>query len=102
VLARPVASVLARTPPGAAPFDLVCCDPPYDLPVAALHEVLAGLTGPGWLGPDARVVVERSARARRSDPTGSEDTGWGAPWKVGWERKYGDTLVTVLTSSSAT
>jgi 16S rRNA (guanine966-N2)-methyltransferase len=102
VVARPVASVLAGAPPGAAPFDLVCCDPPYERPVADLHEVLAGLTGPGWLGSDARVVVERPARARRSDPAGSEDTGWAAPWKVGWERKYGDTLVTVLTSSSAT
>jgi 16S rRNA (guanine966-N2)-methyltransferase len=92
VLTRPVASLLAGVPPVEAPFDLVCCDPPYELPVSELELVLAGLRRPGWVGAEARVVVERAARA--AGPGGG--AGWGDAWVVGWERKYGDTLVTVL------
>lgn len=96
VLARSVDAVLAGPVPGEAPFDLVCCDPPYDLAWAELEGVLAGLAGPGWVAPEARVVVERRVprRQRVGAPVslGSESGGW----IVGWERKYGDTLLTVL------
>jgi 16S rRNA (guanine966-N2)-methyltransferase len=92
VITRPVASVLAGPPPPEAPFDLVCCDPPYELPASEVMAVLAGLSRPGWLGPEARIVVERAARGA----TSVAEPGWGAAWNVGWERRYGDTLVTVL------
>ena len=91
VLTRPVGSVLAVSPPPEAPFDLVCCDPPYEMPASDLVLVLAGLRRPGWLDPEARVVVERAARG-----ASAIEPGWGDGWNVGWERRYGDTLVTVL------
>ncbi len=72
-----------RTP--ESPFDLVFLDPPYEMSGAELGVVLELLTAPGWLSPDAGVVIERPATA-------------GAPpipqgWEVAWERTYGDTLV---------
>ena len=97
VLTRPVASLFVGPPPVEAPFDLVCCDPPYEMPGSELEVVLAGLRGPGWVDPEARVVVERAARPAVSGrDTGRGDAEWGGGWIVGWERKYGDTLVTVL------
>jgi 16S rRNA (guanine966-N2)-methyltransferase len=88
VLASPVATVLARRPPAAAPFDLVLLDPPYDAPVDEIHDVLGALRAPGWLAPEARVVVERPARA----PSAPQPMGWERVW----DRRYGDTLVVVL------
>jgi 16S rRNA (guanine966-N2)-methyltransferase len=69
-------------------FDLVFADPPYDLPSAELGAVLAALAASGTLAAPATVAVE---------------TGRGSPpllpdgWSVGWERRYGDTLLTVVT-----
>jgi 16S rRNA (guanine966-N2)-methyltransferase len=74
------------------PFDLVVLDPPYDLAGPELARILALLASPGWLAPDAGVVVERSAAA--GPPTLPEG------WRVAWERVYGDTLV-VLTGPDA-
>ena len=74
------------------PFDLVLLDPPYDLAGPELARILASLAAPGWLAPDASVVVERSAAA--GPPT------LPAGWRVSWERVYGDTLV-VLTGPDA-
>jgi 16S rRNA (guanine966-N2)-methyltransferase len=71
--------------PGA-PFDLVFCDPPYSMPDAEVAKVLDRLLA-GWLLTDrALVVVERPAPA------------WEPPggWSASWQRKYGDTLVTIL------
>ncbi len=87
----PVAAVLRREPPAEAPFDLAFLDPPYELPVAEVTEALVLLDRPGWLAPDATVVVE--------GPT----TAGGQPalpgrWTATWERAYGDTLVTVVTA----
>ncbi len=81
-----VSGFLAATPPPEAPFDLVFCDPPYELDDAEIAEVLDALHGPGWLVSDASVVVERPG------PT------WAVPpgWTTSWERRYGDTLVTVV------
>jgi 16S rRNA (guanine966-N2)-methyltransferase len=88
VLASTVAGLLARRPLAEAPFDLVLLDPPYDAPADEVSEVLHALGSPGWLGPGARVVVERPARASSLLlPVG---------WEMAWQRKYGDTLVVVL------
>lgn len=90
VVGRPVETFLGGAPAPEAPFDLVWCDPPYGTDPAELDAVLDALSGPGWLVEDARIVVERG-------------TGAG-PWEAGesvevtWERRYGDTLVTVLRS----
>jgi 16S rRNA (guanine(966)-N(2))-methyltransferase RsmD len=92
VLGSRVDTVLARRPPAAAPFDLVLLDPPYETSVDELQRVLDALRVPGWLAPGARTVVER---ATRSAPLVLPDG-----WAVGWERKYGDTLVVVLMSST--
>jgi 16S rRNA (guanine966-N2)-methyltransferase len=75
-----------RTPSFEAPFDLVFCDPPYELDDAELARALDALRTPGWLAPGSRVIVERPA------PT------WSAPagWTTAWERRYGDTLVTIV------
>jgi 16S rRNA (guanine966-N2)-methyltransferase len=77
--------------PVEAPFDLVLCDPPYELPDEDLAPVLDALREEGWLIPDARVVVERSG------------AGWAAPggWTTSWQRKYGDTLVTIMHANVA-
>jgi 16S rRNA (guanine966-N2)-methyltransferase len=45
-----------------APFDLAYADPPYALEEGALADVLSALAEPGWLVPDAVVVVERASR----------------------------------------
>jgi len=85
-----VATFLGGKPPAERPFDLVFLDPPYAASTAELGRVLAGLDGTGWLAESATVVVERSAA----------DAPVSAPesWETTWERGYGDTLVTVLTT----
>jgi 16S rRNA (guanine966-N2)-methyltransferase len=90
VRASTVAAFLAGRPPSEAPFGLVFLDPPYESPDAEVGRVLDGLAGPGWLTPEATVVVERPAGASVPLPVG---------WSSGWERGYGDTLVTVLTAA---
>jgi len=100
VLARPVAAVLAAAPVSEAPFGLVCCDPPYDVGDEEVADVLRALEMPGWLTPEALVVVERPAPTRsgptRSGPTRSGPPAWPAGWTLAWERGYGDTLVVAL------
>jgi 16S rRNA (guanine966-N2)-methyltransferase len=88
LLQSTVATFLARHPPVRAPFDLVLLDPPYETSVDEVRDVVDALHAPGWLAPGARVVVERPARSAPLVPTDG--------WVVGWERKYGDTLVAVL------
>jgi 16S rRNA (guanine966-N2)-methyltransferase len=82
-----VRAFLRGAPPAEAPFDLVCCDPPYDIEPTELAGTLAALASPGWVAPEGRVVVEGPARGTGPRPEG---------WTVAWERKYGDTLVSVL------
>jgi 16S rRNA (guanine966-N2)-methyltransferase len=83
---RTPVEVFLRHRPHDAPFDLVLCDPPYDLSDAELVTVLDGLRAPRWLTDGARVVVERPAPS------------WTPPpgWSTSWQRKYGDTLVTIV------
>jgi 16S rRNA (guanine966-N2)-methyltransferase len=87
VLANRVERALAVAPPPEAPFDLVVCDPPYDLPDAAVYAVLQSLTHPGWMTETTLVSVERPAGARIEAPP---------PLRTHWERTFGDTLVVFL------
>jgi 16S rRNA (guanine966-N2)-methyltransferase len=75
-------------PPSEAPFDLVLADPPYGAGDEAITDTIGALAAPGWLAEGARVAIERAAR----EPFPLEP----APWEVGWQRRYGDTLVVVL------
>jgi 16S rRNA (guanine966-N2)-methyltransferase len=70
--------------PPEAPFDVVCCDPPYDLDAGVLSRVLALATAEGWLADGARLVIERAAAHPPILPSG---------WHSGWQRGFGDTLV---------
>jgi 16S rRNA (guanine966-N2)-methyltransferase len=70
-----------------APFDLVLADPPYDTSDEAVTEMCAALLAPGWLAPDAVVVLERPARHEVRPPAGLQNR---------WQRTFGDTLVTFL------
>jgi 16S rRNA (guanine966-N2)-methyltransferase len=83
-----VSALLDRAPPSEAPFDLVSLDPPYETSADALAGAVGALGESGWLRPGARVVVERASR--RGAVTVPER------WEVAWERRYGDTLVTIL------
>ncbi|UFU07839.1 16S rRNA (guanine(966)-N(2))-methyltransferase RsmD [Ruania halotolerans] len=73
---------LAAGPPGAG-YDLVLIDPPYDLD--EIDRVLAALAGPGWLAPQATIVLERSSR--------SPAPVWPKGWTEDGEKAYGDTVV---------
>jgi len=67
-------------------IDLVFIDPPYALPNTELESLLVSLSAS--LGPDALVVVERSAK----DPTPL----WSDGMKCVTEKTYGDTAVFTL------
>jgi 16S rRNA (guanine966-N2)-methyltransferase len=73
---------------GERGFALVFLDPPYASAAAELAGALAALGRPGLLAAGARVVVETRRDAGPRLPEG---------WAVGWERPYGDTLVSVAT-----
>jgi 16S rRNA (guanine966-N2)-methyltransferase len=75
---------VAGSPPGAAPFDLVLADPPYDTADDAVAAVVRALGAPGWLAAGAVIAVERPARAGIDVPDG---------FRACWERTFGDTLV---------
>ena len=84
VVRRRVEGYLAGQSDG--PFDLVFADPPYALDEAALARVLSALAAPGWLAPDAVVVVERAARGSKPrwpnviQTTGQKRYGEGSLW----------------------
>jgi 16S rRNA (guanine966-N2)-methyltransferase len=82
-----VASFLGGPISPEAPFDFVFIDPPYRASASEVDRVLEGLAADGWLQPGAAVVIER----------GSSDAPPSLPqsWAMGWQRAYGDTLVTV-------
>ena len=88
-----VASVLSGA---ATRVDLVFADPPYDVGEAEVNEMLAALTGRGWIADGGIVVVERAA-------SGPELT-WPAGWQPWQARRYGDTrleMAVVGTAASA-
>jgi 16S rRNA (guanine966-N2)-methyltransferase len=78
----------ARRVAHGVPFDLVFLDPPYDLDAADLALVLEALARPGLLADGATIVIE----TRRDAPPVLP-----GEWTVGWDRAYGDTLLTVVT-----
>ena len=87
------ATVANATPGGGSAgdtgWDLVLIDPPYELTEAALTEALTALVP--LLAPDARVVVERSARSPAPTlPAGLES---------GRSRDYGETTVHWLSAA---
>ncbi|MGN6599828.1 MAG: 16S rRNA (guanine(966)-N(2))-methyltransferase RsmD [Actinomycetes bacterium] len=82
VVSAPVSRALDG--PAPAPVDVAFADPPYDLPAERLQRDLAMLLERGWLLPDARVVVERSARDSWHWPDGFEEDA---------TRRYGETLL---------
>lgn len=69
--------------PVTAPWDLVLLDPPYDVPVETVEQILIALVPA--LSDDAVIVVERSARG--SAPTWPEGLG-----DLG-TKTYGETVV---------
>jgi 16S rRNA (guanine(966)-N(2))-methyltransferase RsmD len=83
VVGRDVDRTLREMPAGG-PFDLVFADPPYETPDRDITALLVALTAPGWLTDDAIVVVERPEKHPVVRPKG---------WRTGWERGFGDTLV---------
>ncbi len=87
VVARDVGSFVAAGPPSPAPFDVVFVDPPYRTPDEEITELLSALATPGWLAPGAIVTVERPRRNPVVAPPG---------FASGWERTFGDTLLTFL------
>lgn len=88
---RSVVTFLRREAPAEAPFDLAFLDPPYETPADDVAEALTLLTRPGWLGPDAAIVLERANTPNEHPPP---PPGWATTW----QRAYGDTLVTVATA----
>ena len=85
-----VATFLGGKPPAERPFDLVFLDPPYAAATPELGRMLGGLDRTGWLAHSASVVIER--------PTNGAPGPVPESWETTWERAYGDTLVTVLTT----
>jgi len=84
----PVRTFLGRTRRDQ-PFDLVFLDPPYELDAREFALTLRALADGDALASGATVVIESSRRSPPELPEG---------WLVGWERAYGDTLVTVATA----
>ncbi|MGJ0121560.1 16S rRNA (guanine(966)-N(2))-methyltransferase RsmD [Williamsia sp. MIQD14] len=66
-------------------FDIVFCDPPYDVDARVVEGHLQALAVHGWCAPDALVVVERSAR--------SPQTTWPSAFGAERSRRYGETRV---------
>jgi 16S rRNA (guanine(966)-N(2))-methyltransferase RsmD len=86
----PVAAVLAGRADRSV--DLVFADPPYDVPAAAIEEMLVALVGGGWTREGTVVVIERAA------------SGPEVVWPDGWEpwpsRRYGDTRIELASQAS--
>ncbi len=79
------ATKLGERPAGIQPFDLIFCDPPYR---SGLGEIALARAAEGrWLAPGAIAVLERS---------GMEDAAPPAGFTVMDERRYGDTVLTLL------
>ena len=65
--------------------NLLFADPPYDVPIQKIHEVLVRLKKNGWIADNAIIVVERSDR---DDDNPLPDT-----WTLDRRRPYGDTVL---------
>jgi 16S rRNA (guanine966-N2)-methyltransferase len=80
-----VLASVSAVAPAEAPFDLVFCDPPYDLDDGEVLEILRAVTA-RWTADDAVIVVHR----RASPPPLPEG------WEAVWDRKFGDTLLILV------
>jgi len=87
VVPSAVARFLHRQDRPGAPYDLVICDPPYDLGPPELDEVLLALAG-GWLAEAPTVVLTRGHRSS----TGVIPLHWA----IARQLRYGDSLVFVF------
>ena len=85
-----VLTFLSGSPPPEAPFDLVCCDPPYEIAATEIPLVLTNIAQPGWLTPDARVVIEQAVAREFGEVT------FPKGWITASERKYGGTIAVTL------
>jgi len=70
------------TQPG---FDVVFCDPPYDVTTQTIDRLLADLVQGGWVTANGLLVVERSRRT--PEPT------WPESVAEHWRRDYGETVL---------
>ncbi len=86
IVRAPVERWLTRPAAGQATYDLVICDPPYDLDGAALGDILAAL-GTGLLAPEGWTVVV--TRGHKSSPVTVP-----VHWAVRRRLRYGDSLLT--------
>jgi 16S rRNA (guanine966-N2)-methyltransferase len=78
--------------PQPAPFTLVLCDPPYDLPFEVVVDLLDTLGRNGGLAADITVVVERDKR----DPSIAGDPDLRGLLAIARRRSYGDTVLLYL------
>jgi 16S rRNA (guanine966-N2)-methyltransferase len=86
VVRSPVERWLSRSVAAQDRFDLVLCDPPYDLDGAALGRVLGAL-GAGWLAPEGWTVVVTRGHT-------SSAAAVPVHWAVRRQLRYGDSLLT--------
>jgi 16S rRNA (guanine966-N2)-methyltransferase len=80
-----VARFVSRDDRPGAPFDLVICDPPYELGAPGLDEVLQGL-GDGWLRDDLWTVALTRGH-KSSTPV------IPLHWAIAKQLRYGDSIV---------
>lgn len=87
VVREALATVSGAAP--TEPFDLVLADPPYDIAVEDVRDVLSALARPGWTADNALAIVERSARARDEPWPAHEECS--TYWELLRRKDYGDT-----------
>lgn len=75
------------------PFDLVFLDPPYAFEPDAVYAMLEGMVSRGVMSREALVVYEHSLDASSVHDLASAERGF----RLAQRRKYGDTVVDVLT-----
>lgn len=87
------AGFVARTAGG--PFTVVLCDPPYDVPLPGVLDLVAALDAGSGLAAGAVVVVERE---RRDPALADLDNLAGLPGVLAVDRlrSYGDTVLLYL------
>ena len=83
-----VARFLAGSGRPGAPFDLVFCDPPYDMAGSEVQPLLEALTA-GWVADQGGTIV-LTRGGRSSMPV------IPVHWAVARELRYGDSLVLVI------
>ena len=83
-----VARFLERAERPGAPFDLVFCDPPYDMAGSEVQPLLEALTS-GWVADQGGTIV--LTRGERSSMPVIP-----VHWAVARELRYGDSLVLVI------